>query len=74
MDVADAGEDASKAEKKRTVSFKVPSAVAGLIVGKGVGIKKQQQMQMLPETFAVPAECFRVLASDSAHIVAKCSL
>ena len=44
MDVADAGEDASKAEKKRTVSFKVPSAVAGLIVGKkGVGIKKFKQ-------------------------------
>jgi hypothetical protein len=44
MDVADTGEDASKAEKKRTVSFKVPSAVAGLIVGKkGVGIKKFKQ-------------------------------
>ena len=44
MDVADAGEDGSKAEKKRTVSFKVPSAVAGLIVGKkGMGIKRFKQ-------------------------------
>jgi hypothetical protein len=29
---------------------------------------QQQQMQMLPETFPVPAECFRVLASDSALV------
>ena len=35
---------------------------------------QQQQMQMLPETFPVPAECFRVLASDSVCILTKCSL